>query len=85
MMQNKTILTVSELKKDIEGALEYDFMTNKPYIFDRTFDTKEEAVEYELQHDELYKDVKNLSLESKIIQYWDQNDTIHIEPCRDCQ
>ena len=84
-MQDKFILTISELKKEIEGMLEYDFMTNKPYTFDRLFDTKKEAVEYEFQHDEIYQDIRNLSLESKVTQYWDEHGNMHFEPCENCQ
>jgi|GEM_PF-3519324 len=73
-MKKEYIMTMKEVRKEILSRMEYDGFTNKPYIDDKTFDTLKEAIDYEFKVDDMYDPIRHLSLDDKVVQYWDEDD-----------
>ena len=87
-MEEIRILTIGELKKEIEENLEYAHPlrdTNpafngafgiqhgfKPVVNNIFFETENEAVNYIFQNDELYKNIKDLANHTKIVENYDE-------------
>jgi len=87
-MREIRVLTIQELKKEIEENLEYAHPlrdTNpafnvafgiqygfKPVVNNIFFETENEAVDYVFQNDEVYKDIKNLANHTKISENYDE-------------
>lgn len=86
-MEKIRVLTIKELKQEINENLEYAHPLRdtspayngafevvhgfKPVVNNVFFETEDEAVDYVFQNDELYKSLKNLSNNIKIIENYD--------------
>jgi len=87
-MEDLTILTMKDLKKDIRKNLEYgaphdpfSCRTNmklspamKPVVEDQFFETEEEAVAHILKTDELYELVKDCADDVRVVENYDDED-----------